>query len=187
MPSLIYFTAMSLDGYIEDEDGSFGWAAPDEEVHRFANDVARPVRTYLYGRRMYETMTGWETDPSHAAASDWTRDFAEIWRAADKVVYSRSLEEPVTSRTRIEREFDPEAVRDMKQTAESDLLIGGAELAGEAARAGLIDELRLVVAPVVVGAGKPALQVDMQLQLELLEEGRFESGFASLRYRVKPA
>jgi dihydrofolate reductase len=181
MARLIYSAIASLDGYVEDESGRFDWARPDEEVHAFVNDLERPVGTYLYGRRMYETMAYWETAAGDSAT---TRDFAEIWRAADKVVYSRTLAEASTPRTRIEPEFDPEAVQRLKTAAARDLGIGGAGLAAEALRAGLVDELHLLLAPVVVGGGKRALPDGVRIDLELLDERRFASGFVFLRYRV---
>ena len=184
MAKLIYAALASLDGYIEDEDGSFAWAAPDEEVHAFVNDLERPVGTYLYGRRLYETMAVWETDPTLAEHSPVTRDFAEIWQAADKIVYSRTLGAVSTARTRIEREFDPEAVRELKAAADRDLAVGGPQLAAHAFRAGLVEELHLFLAPVVVGGGKPALPQDSRLELALLEERRFASGTVFLRYGV---
>jgi dihydrofolate reductase len=182
--SLIYSAIASLDGYIEDEDGNFGWAAPDEEVHAFVNDLERSIGTYLYGRRMYETMAVWETDPSLAAGSEVTRDYAAIWQAAEKVVYSRTLEDAPTARTRIEREFDPDAVRAVKDTADADLSVGGPTLAAEAFRAGLLDECHLFVTPVIVGGGKPALPSDVRIELELLGENRFAGGVVHLHYRV---
>ena len=183
MARLIYSAIASLDGYVEDEDGKFGWAEPDEEVHAFVNDLERPVGTYLYGRRLYETMAGWETDPGLAGLSPVTRDFAAIWQAAGKIVYSRTLEAVSTTRTRIEREFDPDAVRQEKEAAASDLLVGGAVLAAEAFRAGLVDELHLLLTPVLVGGGKRALPEGVGLKLELLDERRFGSGTVFLRYR----
>jgi dihydrofolate reductase len=147
MAKLIYSALMSLDSYIEDKDGKFDWAVPDEEVHKFVNDLERAVGTYLYGRQMYETMMSWETDPSFAAASPFMRDFAEIWQAADKIVYSRTLAAVATARTRIERDFDPEAIRQLKATAGQDILIGGPALATHAFRAGLVDECHLFLAP----------------------------------------
>jgi len=184
MARLIYSTIQSLDGYIEDADGDFGWAEPDEEVHQLFNDLLRPVGTYLYGRRMYETMAVWETDPALAAGPPVVADFAKIWQAADKVVYSTTLDRPVTARTRIERSFDPDAVRDLKASADRDLEIGGPQLAGEALRAGLVDEVSMVLAPVVVGGGKPALPDGVRLGLELVDQRRFASGMAYLAYRV---
>src|SRR6476660_9580674 len=156
---LIYAMIASLDGYVEDASGSFEWAAADEEVHAFVNELERPIGTYLYGRRMYETMVFWETVDPHG---DWpavAREFAAIWQAAEKIVYSRTLEAVSTARTRIEREFDPDAVRQAKEAAGRDLLVGGAGLAAEAFRAGLVDEIHLFLAPVLVGGGKPALPV----------------------------
>jgi dihydrofolate reductase len=184
MAKLIYSAIMSLDGYIEDEDGKFGWAEPDEEVHGFVNDEMRSIGTHLYGRRMYETLAVWETDASHAAVSPVTADFAEIWQAADKVVYSTTLDAPTTRRTRIERAFDPAAVRELKAAAGADLLVGGPDLAGHAFRAGLVDEVRLLLAPVAVGRGKPALPQDVRVPLALVDERRFAGGMVHLRYRA---
>jgi dihydrofolate reductase len=184
MSRLIYFTIQSLDGYIEDADGHFGWAEPDAEVHQFANDLLRPVGTYLYGRRMYETMAVWETDPALAAHSPITRDFAKIWQAADKIVYSTTLFGPVTARTHIERSFDPDAVRELKASAGHDLSIGGADLAAQALRAGLVDQLDMVLAPAVVGGGKRAIPDGVRLGLELVDQRRFPGGMAYLSYRV---
>ncbi|WP_143529143.1 dihydrofolate reductase family protein [Rubrobacter xylanophilus] len=181
---LIYASIASLDGYVADEDDNFGWAVPDEEVHAFINDLQRTVGTYLYGRRMYETMLGWETDPTLADGSPVTRGFAEIWRSAEKVVYSGTLETALTARTRIERGFDPEAVRRMKALAACDLGVGGPELAAQAFGAGLVDECHLFVAPVVVGGGKRSLPSGLRLDLELLDERRFGGGMVYLRYRV---
>ena len=183
MADLIYTSLASLDGFIEDEGGKFDWAEPDEEVHAFVNEIERPIGTYLLGRRMYETLAYWETDEplSHGGVY---RDYAGIWRAADKVVYSRSMEEPTTDRTRIEREFDPDAVREMKASAESDLSVGGARLAAEAFRAGLVDEYRTVLFPVAVGAGKRSLPSDHRLDLELRDERRFANGAVYLRYGI---
>ena len=183
MAKLIYSAIASLDGYVEDEDGKFDWAAPDEEVLAFVNDLERPVGTYLLGRRMYETMAVWETDPSLAGDSPGSRDFAAIWPAAGKIVYSRTLEAASTARTRIEREFDPDAVRQVKEAAGHDLTVGGAALAAEAFRAGLVDELQLFLTPVLVGGGKHALPQGVSLELELLEERRFRGGTVFLRYR----
>jgi dihydrofolate reductase len=183
MAKLIYSAIASLDGYVEDEDGKFDWAEPGQEVHAFINDLERPVRTYLYGRRLYETMAGWETDPSLAGHSPVMRDFAAIWQAAEKIVYSRTLEAVSTTRTRIEREFQPDAVRQEKEAADSDLIVGGAGLAAEAFRAGLVDELHLFLTPVLVGGGKHALPEGVSLKLELLDERRFRSGMVFLRYR----
>lgn len=186
MAHLIYSAISSLDGYIEDPDGKFDWAMPDEEVHSFINDLERAAGTYLYGRRMYETMQVWETDPSLAAESPLLRDFAETWQAADKIVYSRTLDAVSTRKTRIERNFDPEAVRRLKATAGHDILIGGPVLAAHAFRAGLVDEYQLFLTPMVVGAGKPSLPENVRFALELLEERRFGSGTVYLHYRVGP-
>jgi dihydrofolate reductase len=182
---LIYSAIASLDGYVADEDGNFDWAVPDEEVHTFINDLERPVGTYLYGRRLYETMVGWETDPTLADQSPVMRDFAEIWQAADKIVYSKTLEAVSTARTRIERDFDPEAVRQIKALAGRDLIVGGPELAAQAFRAGLVDECHLFVVPMVVGSGKRSLPNDFRLELELLEERRFGNGMVYLHYRTR--
>lgn len=182
---LSYLTNTSLDGYIEDATGDFGFSEPDDEVHGFVNDLVRPVGTHLYGRRLYETMAVWETDPSLAEGSDVMRDFAQLWQAADKVVFSRSLDRTTTARTRLERNFDPEAIRAMKAAATADMIIGGAELAGQALRAGVVDECGLLVHPVVVGGGKRALPDDLRADLELLDERRFAAGgVVYLRYRV---
>ena len=185
MTKLIYFAIASLDGYVADEDGNFDWAVPDEEVHAFISDLERPVGTYLYGRRMYETMVGWETDPTLADQSPLMRDFAQIWQAADKIVYSKTLEAVSTARTRIERHFDPEAVRQMKALAGGDLIVGGPELAAQALRAGLVDECHLFVAPMLVGGGKRSLPDNVRLKLELLDERRFDSGMVYLNYRIR--
>jgi dihydrofolate reductase len=182
---LIYSAIASLDGYVADADGNFDWAVPDEEVHTFINDLERPVGTYLYGRRMYETMVGWETDPTLADQSPVMRDFAEIWQAADKIVYSKTLEAVSTARTRIERDFDPEAVRQMKALAGRDLIVGGPELAAQAIKAGLVDEYHLFVVPMVVGGGKRSLPNDVRLQLELVDERRFGNGMVYLKYRAR--
>jgi dihydrofolate reductase len=184
MAKLIYMAIASLDGYVEDEAGAFGWAAPDEEVHQFVNDLARPVGTYLYGRGMYETMAAWETDPRFAEHSDVTRDFAAVWKAAEKIVYSGTLAAATTARTRIERRFDPESVARLKADAARDLAVGGATLAGAALRAGLVDECQVILAPVLVGGGKPAFPDDVCLTLELLDERRFDSGMVYLAYRT---
>jgi dihydrofolate reductase len=183
MTRLSYSAIASLDGYVADEDGNFDWAAPDEEVHAFVNDLERPVGTYLYGRRMYETMAAWDTMPL-AGQPAAMRDFAEIWRAADKVVYSRTLDAVSTGRTRLEREFDADAVRRLKANAERDITIGGPELASHALAAGLVDELQLFLTPVVVGVGKHSLPTTVRMHLHLLDQERFRSGVVYLRYRV---
>ena len=184
MGELIYSAIASLDGYVVDAEGNFDWAAPGEEVHAFINDLERPIGTYLYGRRMYETMAFWEDPPAGVGGSDVAQDFAAIWQAADKVVYSRTLQTASTSRTRVERDFDPEAVRQLKSAAERDLTIGGAEIAGEALAAGVVDELQLFLHPVVIGGGSRALPNGVKVGLELLDERRFADGVVYLRYRV---
>ena len=184
MAKLIYSALTSLDGYINDEDGTFDWAAPDEEVHRFVNDLGRPVGTYLLGRRMYETLAVWETMPTGGDQSPAIGDFAGIWRAADKVVYSTTLETVSSAQTRIERAFDPEAVRQLKTTAERDLIVGGPGLAAQAIRAGLVDEWQLLLVPVVVGGGIRFFPDDVRLTLELLDERPFGNGTIHLRYRT---
>jgi dihydrofolate reductase len=185
MAKLIYSAIASLDGYIADEDGNFDWAVPDEEVHAFINDLDRPLGTYLYGRRMYETMVGWETDHTLAEQSPVMRDFAQIWQSAEKIVYSRTLEAVSTARTRIERDFEPDAVRQMKASAQRDMIVGGADLAAHAFRARLVDECHLFVVPIVVGGGKRSLPDDVRVKLELLDERRFEGGVVYLHYRTR--
>ncbi len=185
MARLIYSAFMSLDGYIADEGGNFDWAEPDEEVHTFVNDLERSVGSYLYGRRMYEVMTYWETAHTLADEPPVIRDFAAIWQAADKIVYSTTLETVASAKTRIARDFAPEAVRQMKAEAAQDITVGGADLAGQALKAGLVDECHLFVAPIVVGGGKPALPANLRLPLELLDERRFGNGMVYLRYRTR--
>lgn len=184
MAKLIYASIASLDGYIEDETGKFDWAVPDEEVHAFINDLERPVGTYLYGRRMYETMVVWETDHTLADQSPLMRDFAEIWQAADKIVYSRTLERVSTGRTRIERNLDPKAVQHMKTSQVRDITVAGPDLAAQAFKAGLVDECHLFLVPIVVGGGKQSLPNHVRLNLELLDERRFGNGMVYLRYRT---
>jgi dihydrofolate reductase len=179
---LIYVINTSLDGFIEDADGNFDWTEPSEEQHQFINDLIRPFGTHLYGRRMYETMAVWETDPSFATASPVMRDFAEIWQAVEKVVYSRTLNEAWTSRTRLELELDVDGLQAMKASEPKDILIGGPELAAHAMRAGLVDEYHFFVAPVVIGVGKHTLPSDVRLQLELKDERRFSNGVVYLGY-----
>jgi dihydrofolate reductase len=185
MAHLIYSAISSLDGYTEDRDGKFDWAAPDEEVFRFINNLERAAGTYLYGRRMYETMMVWETDPNLAAESPLTRDFAEIWQAAHKTVYSKTLETVSTRKTQLERNFNPEAIRQLKDAVEHDILIGGPELAAQAFRSGLIDECHLFLTPIIVGGGKQSLPDNVRLELELLEERPFGNGVVFLRYRTR--
>jgi dihydrofolate reductase len=184
MAALIYSAITSLDGYVADEGGKFDWAVPDEETHTFVNDLERPVGTYLFGRRMYEVMVAWETMDG-AELPPHERDFAELWRAADKVVYSTTLEAVSSARTRIERVFDPEAVREMKAAAGRDLTVAGPGLAAHAFRAGLVDECHLLIAPMVVGGGTRSLPDGVRLGLELLDERRFGNGMVHLRYRTR--
>jgi dihydrofolate reductase len=184
MAKLIYSAITSLDGYVADENGDFDWAEPDEEVHRFVNDLARPAGTYLYGRRMYEVLSAWETIPTGDDQPAFIRDFAEIWRAADKIVYSRTLPSVSTARTRLERTFDPEAVRRLKAQADGDLTIGGPGLAAEAFKAGLVDACQLFLAPIVVGGGTPSLPDKVRVELELVDERRFGNGVVYLHHRT---
>ena len=184
MSSLIYSAIASLDGYIEDEQGNFNWAAPDEEVFAFVNDLERSVGTQLYGRRMYETMVYWETVPTGSDQAAVIRDFAGIWRSADKVVYSRTLQTVSSEKTHIEREFDVTAIKRLKDGSPTDITIGGAELAGQAIAEGLVDECYLLLAPVLVGGGKRALPVGVRAELQLVDQRRFRSGVVYLRYRV---
>ena len=185
MARLIYSAITSLDGYVADETGEFDWAAPDDEVHAAVNDLERTVGTYLYGRRMYDVMAAWETMPTGADQSAVTRDFADIWRAADKVVYSTTLEAARTSRTRVERSFDPTTVRQLVGAAEQDVSVGGAGLAGQALAAGLVDELHQFVTPVVVGGGTGWLPDSVRIDLELVAERRFVGGVVHLHYRTR--
>ena len=185
MAKLIYASNMSLDGCTEDERGAFDWAPPDDEVFASITDLMRSAGTYLYGRRMYETMAVWETDPALAEQSDLTGDFANAWQAADKVVYSTTLAAVSTANTRLERRFDPAAIHELKATASRDLTVGGANLATQAFKAGLVDECQLFIWPVVLGGGKPALSTDTRADLELLDERRFGNGVVHLRYRPR--
>lgn len=186
MGKLMYSMIASLDGYIADEDGNFDWSVPDEEVHAFINDFERPIATYLYGRRMYEVMIGWETMPTCPDQPAEIRDFAAIWRAADKIVYSTTLETVSSARTRVERRFDPEAIRRLKARSQSDISIGGPDLAAHALQAGLVDECHLYVTPIVVGGGNPVFPAGLRLSLELLDQRRFGNGVTFLRYRTRP-
>jgi dihydrofolate reductase len=185
MARLIYSAITSLDGYVADEHGSFDWAAPDEEVHAFVNELERPIGTYLYGRRMYDVMAAWETMPTDADQSPVTRDFARIWRAADKIVYSTTRETVASARTRLEPAFEPDAIRRLKAAAERDISVGGADLAAQAIRAGLVDELHLLVTPILVGGGTRCLPDNGRVQLELLDERRFGNGTVHLHYRTR--
>lgn len=185
MGKIIYSANMSLDGYIEDASGSFDWSVPDEELHQFFNDLLRGIGTHLLGRRMYETMAVWETDPSLAEDSPVMADFAAVWQDADKVVYSTTLTEPSTTRTRIARAFDADEVRSLKEASSADLLVSGPGLAAHALRAAVVDELHMVLSPVTVGAGKPAFPTDLRLDLELLDQRRFGNGAVYVAYRVR--
>src|SRR5215210_2297928 len=186
MAKLIYSALASLDGYTADEDGNFDWAAPDEDVHAFVNDLERPIGTYLLGRRMYDVMAYWESAHTLPDQSAIAQDYARIWRSADKVVYSRTLERVVSERTRIERDFEPAAITQLKESAGSDISVGGPQLAAEALRAGLVDEIQLFLNPVIVGGGKRALPDKVLVQLDLVDEHRFGNGVVYLRYGVRP-
>jgi dihydrofolate reductase len=183
--TLIYTAISSLDGYVADEKGGFDWAAPDEEVHAFVNDLERPIGTYLYGRRLYEVMAVWESLPTSPDQLPAVRDYAEIWRAADKIVYSSTLQTVSSERTRIERAFDADAIRALKSASDRDISVGGPTLAGQALASGVVDELRLFLSPVVVGAGTPSLPDHVRVGLELLDERRFGNGVVHLRYQVR--
>jgi dihydrofolate reductase len=185
MAKLIYAAITSLDGYVEDAAGKFDWAEPDEEVHAFANDLERSVGTHLYGRRMYETMVFWEDPPDLAEQPGFVRDFAQIWQAADKIVYSKTLQTASSAKTRIEREFDSEPVRQLKATAGRDLTVGGPELAAQAIEASLVDEYQLFLVPVIVGGGKRSLPDNVRVNLELLDERRFRNGTVYVHYRTR--
>jgi dihydrofolate reductase len=184
MARLSYSAITSLDGYVADEDGNFDWGAPDEEVHSFVNDLERPVGTYLYGRRLYEVMVAWETI-ALADQPSFMQDFAQMWQAADKIVYSKTLKTVSSARTRIERDFDPEAVRQLKASAGRDITVGGPDLAAQAIKAGLVDEFHLFLSPIVVGEGKQSLPDNLLLKLELLDERRFGNGVVYLHYRTR--
>ena len=185
MANLIFVANTSLDGFTEDRDGKFDWTEPGEEYFEFVTNIVRATRTHLYGRRMYEAMMVWETDPNLASASPLMHDFAEVWQTADKIVYSRTVETIPTRKTQLEQTFDPEAIRHLKETSEHDILIGGPELAAHAFRAGLINEYHLFIIPILVGGGKSALPDNVRLKLELLAERRFGNGTVYLRYRIK--
>jgi dihydrofolate reductase len=185
MARLIYTAITSLDGYVADTTGNFDWAAPDEEVHSFVNDLERGAGTYLYGRRMYEVMAFWETAHTLADQTPAIKAYADIWQAAGKIVYSRTLEKVTSARTRIERDFDPEAVRQMKAQANRDITVGGPKLAAQAIKAGLVDDYHLFVTPILVGGGNPALPDDVRVPLELVDERRFDGGVVHLHYHAK--
>lgn len=187
MGRLVYAANTSLDGYLEDASGAFDWSVPDEEVHAFWNEHERRIGTSLYGRRMYETMRVWEDDDWLEGEPDVVQEYAAIWRDAEKVVFSRTLDAVTTSRTALHREFDPDVVRALKETADADLSVGGAGLGAEAFRHGLVDECVLLVCPVTVGGGKPAMPAGLRVDLDLLEERRFAGGAVLLRYAVREA
>lgn len=186
MSKLIYATNMSADGYIADAAGSFDWGEPSEELHEFFNELLRPVGTYLYGRALYEVMSYWETADLVADRPAIELEFGEIWKAADKIVYSTTLATPGTERTSIERVFDPFKIRDLKDNAKRDLIIGGANLAAQAFRERLIDECHLLIHPIILGAGSRALPADVRQSLELIEEHRFDGDVVHLQYRIAP-
>lgn len=185
MAKLIYSAITSLDLYVSDRAGNFDWAMPDDDVFAFVNDLERPIGTYIYGRRMYETMAGWETISTGPEQSTVERDFATIWRKADKIVYSATLEAAATTRTHIARAFVPEEIRQLKARATTDISIGGSDIAGSALRAGLVDEIHLILVPVIVGGGHPALPADLFISLELLDQRRFGNGAVHVHYRVR--
>ena len=185
MAKLIYIMNTSLDGYVEDAHGDFGWGAPDEEVNTYINELSLPVGTYLYGRRMYEAMVFWEAEYANHDLPQFSLDWARQWQAAEKIVYSRTLAEPGSARTRIERSFDPDAVRRLKAEAERDMTVNGPELAAHALRAGLVDELQMIVRPVVVGGGKRFFPDGVRLDLERIEARAFGNGVVGLRYAVR--
>jgi len=184
MSQLLYAAISSLDGYVADAEGNFDWSAPDDEVHRFVNDLQRTIGTYLYGRRMYEVMRYWETHPTDNGEPSVGQEFAKLWQVADKIVYSKSLEKVSTLRTRLEREFNPEAIQHMKAAADRDIAVSGPTLAGQALKLGLVDECHLFLSPIVVGGGLQALPDNVRLQLELLDERRFSNGVVYLHYRI---
>ena len=185
MAKLIYAAISSLDGYVADSGGNFDWSMPSEEVHRFVNNLERRIGTYLYGRRMYEVMRYWETASTGNGEPSAAQEFAKMWQATDKIIYSRSLESVSTARTRLEREFDPAAIRQMKTDASRDIAVSGPTLAGQAMKLGLVDECHLFLSPIVVGGGTSALPDNVRVQLELLDERRFSNGLVHLHYRVK--
>jgi dihydrofolate reductase len=185
MSKLIYFTPTSLDGFLAGETDSMDWSAPDEEVMAFINDRTRPVGTYLYGRKIYETMKVWQTPDVMPGLTPAMMDFARIWQAADKIVYSKSLETVSTPNTRLEREFEPQAIRDLKAQLPHDISVDGANLAAQAIRAGLVDELELLIVPFILGGGKQVLPSNVSVKLELLDERRFGNGWVYLRYRTR--
>jgi dihydrofolate reductase len=184
MAKLIFAAITSLDGYVADADGNFDWSMPSEEVHRFVNNLEAGIGTYLYGRRMYEVMRYWETASTGNGEQSAEQEFAKLWQRADKIIYSGSLDEVSTASTRLEREFDAEAIRQMKADVTRDIAVSGPTLAAEALRHGLVDECHLFLSPIVVGGGTPALPDNVWLQLQLLDERRFDNGVVYLHYRV---
>ncbi len=184
MAKLIFAAITSLDGYVADADGNFDWSMPSEEVHRFVNNLEAGIGTYLYGRRMYEVMRYWETASTGNGEQSAEQEFAKLWQRADKIIYSRSLDRVSTARTRLEREFDAEAIRQMKADVTRDIAVSGPTLAAEALRHGLVDECHLFLSPIVVGGGTPALPDNVWLRLQLLDERRFDNGVVYLHYRV---
>jgi dihydrofolate reductase len=184
MAKLIYVSNVSLDGFIEDEHGGFDWSPPGDDRFAFITDLVRPIGAYLYGRRLYETMAVWETDPALASQSELMADFAHVWQTADKIVYSTTLDAVSTTKSRLERRFDPDSVRRMKATASRDLTVGGANLAAQAFRAKLVEECHLFICPIIIGRGKPSLPSELRASLELLDERRFQNGEVYLRYRI---
>lgn len=187
MAKLIYSAIASLDGYVEDAAGNFDWGAPGEELSSFINDLERSVGTYLYGRRMYQTMLYWETAHTEPDQPPSFREFTSIWQAAEKIVFSETIETVPSAKTRIERNFNPDAVRQLKSAAEHDMTVAGADLAGQAIKAGLVDELQLFLVPIIVGGGKPALPSGVRSDLELLDTRHFACGAVYLRYCPRPA
>lgn len=185
MAKLIYTAISSLDGYVADVEGNFEWSAPDEEVHRFVNDLERPIGTYLLGRRMYEVMRYWDTAPTGDHEPSAGQEYAKIWQATDKIVYSKSLHRVSAGNTRIEREFEPEAIKQLKTTATRDVSVGGPTLAAQALKLGLVDECHLFLSPIIVGGGNPALPDNVRLGFELLDTRRFANGVVHLHYRVR--
>lgn len=187
MAKLFYVSNVSLDGFIEDDQGNFEFSAPSDEVFAFITDLLRSISTHLYGRRLYDTMAVWETEPALGAQSELMADFADVWQSTDKVVYSTTLDAVPTTKTKLERNFDPDSVRGIKASSTADLIVGGADLAAHAFKAGLVDECHLFIAPVLLGGGKPSLPVGTHIELELLDERRFSNGVVYLRYSISPA
>jgi dihydrofolate reductase len=185
MAKLIYAAISSLDGYVADSEGNFDWSMPSEEVHRFVNNLERRIGTYLYGRRMYEVMRYWETASTGNGEPSAGQEFAKMWQATDKIIYSRSLENVSTARTKLEREFDPAAIRRMKADASRDIAVSGPTLAGQALKLGLVDECHLFLSPIVVGGGTPALPDNVRIQLELLDQRHFGNGVVHVHYCVR--